>query len=127
MLMEGSSADRDKAVHELMQLLMQEQDFMDELAMVTELMQEPVVEELVCHISDPRRCEAACFALMGLLGERSNPRWRKMWAWKYRRGLQHRICECGGADACAEGVLSWDTGSNKLGRKAACLELLCRL
>ena len=69
-LMTGNGAGRDKAVHYCMQIFNSKIDLMDELAQLISVMQEPLVEELVCHISDARRCEAACYALMGLLGKR---------------------------------------------------------
>ena len=122
-LMEGSGKQRDKAIHWLMQTLNTEVELKAELKRLIDVMQEPIVEELVCHISDSRRCEGACLALMGLLGKKG-PRMRKTWGFVLRRALQERILSVGGADACAEGVLAWDTGSSKLRRKAACLELL---
>ncbi|GMI00578.1 hypothetical protein TrLO_g8327 [Triparma laevis f. longispina] len=125
-LMTGTGAQRDKAIHFCMQTFNLELSLMDELKQLIFVMQEPVVEELVCHISDARRCEGACMALMGLLGKRG-PRQKKTWGFLLRKALQERIIRCGGADACAEGTLSWDTGSNKLRRKAACLELLAQL
>ena len=121
-LMTGSGKARDKAIHYCMQVFNSELDLMDELRQLIVVMQEPLVEELVCHISDARRCEAACYALMGLLGKRG-PRQKKTWGYILRKTLQERIIRCGGADACAEGCLSWDTGSNKLKRKAVCLEV----
>ena len=125
-LMEGSSKNRDKAIHWLMQTFNAEVDLKTELDRLVEVMQEPVIEELVCHISDSRRCEGACFALMGILGKKG-PRVRKTWGFTLRRALQKRIIGVGGADACAEGVMAWDTGASKLRRKAACLELLGEL
>ena len=91
-LMDGSPKERDDAIHYMMQVLNQPMDLFQELDQVVKLMQEPVVEELVCHISDPRRCEAACFALMGLLGDRDDPRNKKTWGFQYRRCIQNRIC-----------------------------------
>jgi hypothetical protein len=127
LLMDGTPKERDDSIHYCMQVFNMDLPLFDELDQIVEVMKEPVVEELVCHISDPRRCEAACFALMGMLGDRNDPRNKKTWGYQYRRCIQERICRCGGADACAEGILSWDTGSAKLTRKACCLELLVRL
>ena len=126
LLMTGSGRERDKVIHFLMQTFNHEVSLVEELKRLCEVMHEPIVEELVCHISDPKRCEGACYALMGLLGKKG-PRVNKTWGFVLRRALQERIWRCGGADACAEAVLAWDTGSGKLKRKAACIELLAQI
>ena len=92
---------------------------------LVDLFQEPMIEELVCCISDPSLCERACKVLVGVLGDRSLG--RKSWGFSLRRSLQERIVGAGGADASAENVLGWDLGSGRLRRKAACLEVMVGL
>ena len=125
-LMEGSAKEKDRQIHFLMQTFNTELSVPEMLENLKRVMEEPVVEELVCYISDVRRCEGACYALMGMLGDRRTMT-KKTWGFKLRRALQERLCDCGAADACAESILSWDVDSGKLKRKAACIELMAKL